>query len=213
MSKQPVLGVAAAALLVVTAACDDTSTTPTMALDAAETEFIALQADAILSLLVGDYVNGLGDDLVSASEGVALSAAAEPIVTTFNFVRTRPCRVSGQVVATGTGTHSNDRETQTRQTTVSGTKSIEACARMRGELTFTLNGSGTFDFARLKVGGMFSGPQTMNQAGSFTATVSDGRSEACDYELSRVLDPDAGTITVTGEVCGNPVNKVMEWNG
>lgn len=213
MRKQPVLGMAAAALLVFTAACDDSSTAPAAALDSGEAEFLALQTDAILASIVTDYVAGFTDDLVSASEGVALTGAAEPIVTTFDFVRTRPCAAGGQVVATGSGTHTHDREAKSRQTVASGTKSIENCARTRGDLTITMNGSGDFDFSRFKVEGQFSGLQTTNQEGSFTATTSDGRTEDCTYEISRVLDPDAGTITVTGQVCGNDVDRVMDWNG
>ncbi len=213
MRKQPVLGMAAAAILVLTAACDDSSTAPTVDLDSGETDFIAVQADAILASILTDYTNSFGDEVVGVAEGVALNGSAEPIVTTFDFVRTRPCSAGGQVVATGSGTHSFDREAQTRETDASGSKSIEACSRVRGDLTFTLSGSGIFDFHRLKVGGSFSGLQTTNHSGSFTATVSDGRVEDCTYELHRVLDPDAGTITVTGELCGNEVDKVMEWNG
>jgi hypothetical protein len=212
MRKQTALGIAAAAVVALTTACDSSSTSPDTALDASESEFIALQADEILDAIVSDYVSGFGDDIVSASEGVALTAAAEPIVTTFTFERTRPCVAGGQVIANGTGEHSWDRDAQTRETNASGAKDIDNCARVRGDLTITMDGSGTFDFHRLRVAGDFSGLQTMDQVGAFTATVSDGRTEECSYELHRVLDPDAGTITVTGEVCGHVIDRVRDLN-
>ena len=77
MGKQRVLGIAAAALLVFTAACDDSSTAPAaLSLDSLEREFLATQADAVLAALVGDYLNSVGDAPVVASEGVALNGAA-----------------------------------------------------------------------------------------------------------------------------------------
>lgn len=209
MRKQSVQGIAAAAVIALTAACDSTSTDPSMALDTSETDFIAVQADEILESIVADYVGTFGDDLISASEDLALAGAAEPIVTTFTFERTRPCVAGGQVVANGSGEHSFDREIRTRETNAEGTKTISACARVRGDLTYTLDGSGIFDFHRLRVDGAPSGLQTTNQSGSFTVTVSDGRVEDCNYELHRVLDPDAGTLSVTGMVCDREVNRVI----
>ena len=202
------LAVAASLLLV--AACDDTTTAVAPTLDAADAEFIALANDAVLGgILAGQFAALNTDELVAASNPT-LQAAAAPIVTTFNFTRTAPCAAGGQVVATGEGTRTRDRDTQTMEMDVSGEKAFEACVRVRGDLSITVNGGGTFEAFHKKISGAWSGPQTLNQVGSFVAEASDGRVEDCDYELSRVFDPDTNQTTITGMICGNEIDRVVE---
>jgi len=201
---------AVAAGLLFAAACDDTATAVAPALDAVDAEFIALANDAVLGgILTGQFAALNTDELVSASD-LPLHAAAAPIVTTFDFTRTAPCAAGGQVVATGEGIRTRDRDTQTMEMDVSGDKAFEGCVRVRGDLSITVNGGGTFEAFHKKVAGAWSGPQTLDQAGSFIAEASDGRVEDCDYDLSRVFDPETNQTTVTGMVCGNEIDRVMD---
>jgi len=213
MRKYPVPGLALAAILAFSTACDSGSTAlEDGELTAEESEFLAVESDELLNSLLGDQLAALGDEDVSASGGV-LMAAFEPIVTTFEFERTRPCRISGNVVAVGSGTRSVDRETQTVITDFSGNKSINDCVRVRGDLTFTVNGGGSFQGHRMKVEGAWSGLQTNDQEGTLSFVVSDGRTKECTYEIHHVADPATHTITVTGHFCDHVIDKTMEWDG
>ncbi len=212
MRKFPVPGFALAAMLAFITACDSGTTGPDEALTPEEAEFLAVEADEMLNSLLGDQLTALGDQPVSTSNGL-LMAAFEPVVTTFEFERTRPCRNGGSVVAVGTGTHTHDRETQTKITDFEGHKSIIDCVRTRGDLLYTVNGEGSFQGHRMKVAGEWSGLQTNDQEGTLTFTVNDGRTKECTYEIHRVADPEAGTITVTGHFCDKVIDKTMEWDG
>lgn len=194
------------------AACDQTSTEPgATSLDAAEAEFLGLEASTVLAGILGAAFDA--QQATSAAPSGLLTVAAEPIVTEFDFTRTAPCREGGQIVAEGSGTHSYDRATQTREHSAAGTKSIRDCARLRGDVVFTINGDGIFDTYRKKVAGEWSGLQTTNHSGSFSWVSSDGRAGECEYDIHRVIDPDAGTLTVSGHVCGREIERVVEWNG
>ena len=54
------------------------------------------------------------------------------------------------------------------------------------------------------------GPQTRAWSGSMTRTDADGVSNTCDFDLSAVYDPVAGTVTIEGTMCGEAVSKVHE---
>ena len=113
----------------------------------------------------------------------------------------------------GSGTRTHNRETHTVTTDFSGDKTINDCIRVRGDVQFTVNGQGTFAGHRMKVAGEWSGLQTNDQEGSLSYVTNDGRSKDCTYEIHRVADPEANTITVTGHICDHEINKTMEWDG
>ncbi len=208
--KKCVPSLTLAASLLVAVACDDSTTMLAPSLEAADAEFLAFANDAVLSgILEGQFSALSADGLVQASD-VHLLAPAEPIVTTFDFTRTAPCAAGGQVVAEGSGTRTRDRDTQVMEMDVSGDKSFQDCVRVRGDVSITVNGGGTFEAFHKKVAGAWSGPQTLQQEGSFVAETSDGRSENCDYDLLRVFDPELGQTTVTGSICGKEINRVKD---
>lgn len=202
------------AIFAVITACDDSAVGPGAAsLAEADAALIAeQQADLLDGILDGEMnarptLTGVGE-----ADGM-VSLSALPIVTEFSFTRTRPCRNGGQVVATGTGTHAADRETGVVTLQFSGDKSIENCARARGDLVITLNGEGTFEGFRKKVNGHFEGLQTNQQAGSFTWETSDGRSGECAYEIRVTWDPATHTKTIVGFVCDHEIDRTVTRDG
>jgi hypothetical protein len=207
-------GVGLAALFALVTACDDSTVGPGAGdLADADAALIAEQQADLLDGILDGEINAR-PALIGAGEidgTVSLSVA--PIVTEFTFTRTRPCRNGGQVVASGAGTHTANRETGEVTLEFSGDKSIENCARARGDLVITINGEGTFEGFRKKVNGHFEGPQTNSQEGHFTWETSDGRSGECDYELTVTWDPATHTKTIVGFVCDHEINRTVTRDG
>jgi len=204
-------GLGIAALFAFASACSDSNTTAPGASGSLSTNEAADVAEG-----VADAMDGVLDGEIAArplmapragENGIALSMV--PVTTTFEFTRTRPCRNGGQIVVTGQGTHVADRETGLVTLDFEGAKSIEDCARARGDLVVTLNGDGTFTGHRMKENGQFSGLQTNHQEGSFRWETSDGRSGACDYLIDVVWDPATHTKTITGFVCDHEINRTV----
>lgn len=213
MERRKWKGLSLAALFVFAAACSDDPAGPG---DLAGN--LSSQEAADVAEGVADAVDGILDGeiqarpLVAPSEGgIAFSMA--PIVTEFEFTRTRECRNGGTVVAVGSGVHTADRETGIVTLDFSGTKTITECARARGDLVIFIDGGGTFEGHRMKEHGQFVGLQTNDQEGSFSWTTSDGRSGECDYEIHVSWDPATGTKTVTGFVCDRQINRVVTRDG
>jgi len=194
-------------------ACAEGATTPELTLAPDETEFLALDSDALVAGLIGVHFASLEASALAGAADLALGVSAEPIVTTFDFTRTAPCRVSGQTVVAGGGTRTFDRDTRLMEMDASGTRSIEDCARTRGGITYTANGSGTWDAHRRRIGGVADGLQTLDQEGSVTIAASDGRTQDCDYELHRVYDPATGQVTLTGMVCDKAIDRTFPHDG
>jgi len=216
MYKKNWMGMAVAALFVFTTACQDDQVGPiTGALDLSE------QESADVGELVVDQVDLILDDetsanpsIISAAQGSQLiSVSAVPVTTTFSISRERECRNGGTISATGSGTHVADRQTGELTIDFSGTKQITDCARARGDLVVTINGSGTFSGHRQKLNGAFVGLQTNEAAGTFEWVTSDGRSGSCSYSILAEWDPTTGIKTITGTVCDRTINRTVTRDG
>lgn len=205
-------GIGLIALIALTAACSDDAIGPEGPADltAAERQFLAEESEELISGILGDEFASISASAASVSWDGAVAASIAPIVTEFTFNRTRPCRLGGQVVATGSGVRTADRETGVVEMTFEGTKSIEDCAHQRGDLVITLNGQGAFDGYRKKVNGEWEGLQTTNHSGFFSWITSDGREGECSFDLHSSYDPSTGILTITGEFCGAEVFKERE---
>lgn len=214
MSKKGTLGLTCAALLLAATACNKDLTGPaspnpsqSQSLTTAESDYLAVQSDRMMDGVLGDVFSGQ-----SASASAAPSAAASagvsgvPITTTFSFERTRPCPISGQIVVSGSGQFVADRETATAEMSVEGTRTIDACAFVHGDVTLTLNGEGDFDAYWKRVNRELVEAER-NASGSFEVTTSDGRSKSCTYELHAVYDPDTHSVHVTGNFCGREIDR------
>lgn len=204
-------GLSLATLFVFATACSDSAAgpeplgnlSPQEAADVAESV-----ADALDGILDGEIgARPLVAPAEGLADGIALSAA--PIVTTFEWNRSRECRNGGTVEASGSGIHTADRETHTVTLDFEGSKTIADCARARGDIVITLNGQGTFSGHRMKVNGRFSGLQTNDAAGSFSWATSDGREGSCSYEIHVEWNPDTHTKTVTGFVCDREIDRTV----
>jgi hypothetical protein len=208
------MGVGLAALFALVTACDDSTVGPGAGdLADADAALIAEQQADLLDGILDGEIDARPSMIGTGEVDGMLSLSAAPIVTEFNFTRTRPCRNGGQVVAIGSGTHTADRETGEVTLQFSGDKSIENCARARGDLVITINGQGTFEGFRKKVNGQYEGLQTNAQAGSFTWETSDGRSGECDYQLTVTWDPATHTKTIVGFVCDHEINRTVTRDG
>ncbi len=207
-------GVGLAALFALVTACDDSTVGPGAGdLADADAALIAEQQADLLDGILDGEMDARPSIIATGEVDGMVSLSAAPIVTQFTFTRTRPCRNDGQVVATGSGTHTADRETGVVTLEFSGDKSIENCARARGDLVITINGQGTFEGFRKKVNGQYEGLQTNAQAGSFTWETSDGRSGECDYQLTVTWDPSTHTKTIVGFVCDHEINRTVTRDG
>ncbi len=217
MRERKWLGLGLAALFALTSACSD-GAGPDASMNLAGDEA------STVGLELADVIDGMLDGEAAARPSVASDAgelagdgtiafSVAPTVTNFTFERVRPCRNGGQIVATGSGVHTADRETQTVTLEFSGTKSIEECAKAHGDVVVVLNGGGTFEGFRNKVGGQFEGIQWNQQAGSFTWETSDGRSGECAYEILVEWDPATHTKTVTGFICDREIDRSATRDG
>ena len=198
----------ALALTVAVVACDESSTGPEQAaLDNAETEFLAMEADQNINFILDDALAAYTDPASGVVMAAEQDGAAEPIVTTFTFERTRPCRVSGEVVATGEGTKIQDGNTVTLD--VSGTRHQIECARVRGDVVITVNGVGEFEAHRKRVEHVLV-EATSAVHGAFRWETSNGRSGSCEYRILREFLPDTDQIKVTGTFCGHEIDRVID---
>lgn len=201
------------ALIVLVTACEDGATVgpDDGALEAGEVEFLAEETESSFEgLFESELVLSVQE---ASADGVLLSLkASEPLVTTFEFERERPCRGGGSVTVEGEGQKVADRDSHTVELTVAGEKKIEDCARQRGDVVITTNGEAEFELFRRKVEGEFDGLQTTDVAGEISYETSDGRSGECEFDLHVVGDPDAGTKTITGTFCDREVDRVIDWN-
>lgn len=213
MQRKQWMGLALAALFAVTTACQDDNLGPvsgSQELSQQEASDVAeVTADAIDAILDGEIA---ANPLIVA-DGDQISFSAAPVTTTFSWTRERECRNGGMVSASGEGTHVADRATGEVTIDFSGTKTITDCARARGDLVVTINGSGSFQGHREKLNGQFVGIQTNDAQGSFSWVTSDGREGSCEYNLHTEWDPATHTKTITGFVCDKEINRTVTRDG
>ncbi|MDH3732700.1 MAG: hypothetical protein OEU54_04165, partial [Gemmatimonadota bacterium] len=134
-------GLSLAALFVFAAACSDDPAGPGELAGNLSSQEAADVAEG-----VADAMDGILDGEIAARPLVApgvgeggsqIAFSMAPVVTEFEFTRTRECRNGGTVVAAGSGVHTADRETGIVTLDFSGTKTITECARARGDLVIT----------------------------------------------------------------------------
>ncbi len=190
---------AAAVALVV--ACGQEATSPPAAdtnLSAAEADFLALSLDRTADAAMGDAF-GIG----AASGPPSIPGSG---TWTFSFESTRDCPEGGQVMVSGSGQFSRDRETGTAEMAIEATKSIEACAFLRGDVLFTVNGSAELSVNWKRVDGQLVEAER-HISGFLSVVTSDGRSWECTFELHSVFDPATRRVQVTGNLCGRTIDN------
>lgn len=178
--------------LVGAAACDRGATEPGAAeLSSAEISALAPQFDA----------------LAFAMASVAVTQAIDR-----EFTHTRACPKGGTTTLAGRVTGQGDRETRTRTSEMTATKTDQNCSFEAGRrgVTVTVNGNPNVVLQHnMKiVNGLPTGLQTSSQKGAFTWQRSDGASGSCTVDVRSVFDPDTKTHTVSGTMCDRQINVV-----
>lgn len=205
MFKRSTLALAVCALTLT--ACDDDALAPADGLSELDVQFLALEIDAALGFVLDDYYA----TSANGPEGVE-AQAVEPVTTTYSYERSRECAAGGSISVAGTGTRVVDRETGTVDVSGSGTRTRTDCARTRGDVTLTTNGTGTFTHERHWAVREVTGTWTRSQSGDFEWTRSTGESGSCSYELTTTVDTGAGTASTTGTICGREIDRSASWD-
>ncbi|MCI0433868.1 MAG: hypothetical protein L0271_09460 [Gemmatimonadetes bacterium] len=187
-------------VVVVAAACSDDQGPDDGQLSAEEAAFIAIDTDAMAGEMILGHIMLFG--------GFGFGADAE-VADERTVSRSRPCPAGGSVSIEGSATRTRGDGVIEWTVTTAGT--WDACAHERRGVTLTRNGSWEQTAHRKIVDGAFSGPQTSTKRGSFTWTKSTGESGECSFEVTSVRNPETGTRTVTGNVCGREINREITW--
>ena len=192
--------------LALVAGCSDSS--PSSIVGSGGGDLTAAVADIALELdgITGDV---LDDGTLSASK-----ESSDPSVTiTRTFEATRSCPAGGEVFVFGEWTRTEIRATREVEIVAFGGRTATDCAFAREDQTITVNGTSEWDKFRRRVSGKPDGLQTASYAGTWTAESTTGETRVCNFNLSVVRDPDAGTVTIEGTLCDEQIRRVASWFG
>jgi hypothetical protein len=199
------LVVTGAAMVFGLAACN-TGTEPSAGIDAADVNQLANDIDALSITTLGSS----GATAMSPSYSISPSDAT-PLATvnTINrtFSNSHACPAGGTVSISGSVTGTSDPAAQNLSITTSATKTDADCAFNTKHGVLTLNGNPNVEMTGTVniVAGKPVGLQTMSHKGSYTWK-RNGNTGTCNVDVSSAYDPSAGTITVTGTMCGRTVS-------
>jgi hypothetical protein len=190
--------------------CEGQPTDPADRLSAVEAQLLGAELAAASGVIIDMHVMWLHALVMNGPPG-------EPRTASASFSRTAPCPEGGEIRIEGEMQRTVDREARTMTVHSVATTTHVACvsplrARRDGAAgTITINGNPNLrtEAHRAIVAGELSGPQTMEQAGSFTWSRSTGESGVCDVDISSVFDPATRTRTVTGTFCGHDVSRTI----
>jgi hypothetical protein len=201
-SRSLFLGAAAAFAL---SACDS-ATAPDSGITADVNE-IAGNVDALSFLAMADAgasVFAPSFSIQSAGD-LTIRAAVTPVSRTINV--TRPCPAGGTITIVGTATGTSDPVAHNLTLTSSVVRTEAACAfnTQHGQVTLNGNPNVAMTNSINIVAGKPVGAQTQTHKGSFTWTRGT-KSGTCNVDVTSVFDATAGTITVSGSMCGRTVS-------
>lgn len=169
-------------------------------LSAQEAAFIALDTDGMAGEMILGHIMlfggmGFGSDNTVADERT--------------FSRSRPCPAGGTVSVEGSAERT--RGNGVIEWTFEASGAWNACAHTRNEVTITKTGTWEQTAYRKVVQGDFAGLQTSTKRGSFNWTKSTGESGTCAFDITSTRNPETGTRTVKGTVCGREINREVTW--
>lgn len=217
-------GLGAALVALGLAGCGDGTPGGALAPDASAALTAAEQED--LALELGNQSGSLLDAETLLQETSALfgSAGSDPAtaraastgraIARLSFRRERDCRVSGEVSIEGEATRTVDFDTRTMTLEFEAEKVHRECVLELGERTVSLQGEPSIQVTafRKRVERRFSGTQTLTLEGSVAwSLVGEEGAGVCRVDLEIVVDPEAGTRTVTGTLCGRQIDRTTEW--
>lgn len=197
MMRRTMFAWALAAVVALAAACSD-GTGPAADLSADEVDFLALSIDQASDSAAGDAF-ALGS--VSGPPTIP-----PPDTWSFSFGSTRACPEGGELTVAGSGDFARDAFAGTSEMTFLATTTIDACAFLRDDVTFTVNGDATLDVHWLRVDKDLVEAER-NLEGTIRVTTSDGRFEECSFAIHSVFDPESGRVLVSGEACGRTIDR------
>jgi hypothetical protein len=194
-----------AATLLALAACDS-ATAPDSGITA-DVNQIAGDLDALSFLALADagasvFAPGFS---ISSVGDLTARAAVTPVNRTINV--TRPCPAGGTVAIVGTATGTSDPVAHNLTLASSVTRTEAACGFNTQHGVVTLNGNPNVAMTNSIniVAGKPVGPQTQTQKGSFT-WARGTKTGTCNVDVTSSFDATAGTITVSGSMCGRAVS-------
>lgn len=211
-----------AGLVLVLAACSDSSTGLSASISQADANKLAADMDAVSTLGTSDF--GLG---ASFSVGINGSAAAGSVsaapgsvsaaVTTFNnaFDVTKPCPKGGNVELKGSIKGTGDRTTHSLTVDANATRTDTGCAfEAKDGGTITVDGNPNIVYTGHVniVNAAFVGLQTQSHKGSFKWARTGG-SGTCDVDVSSSFDPATHIVRVTGMFCGHTIDVTRTRGG
>ena len=196
-----------AALVLVVAACSDSSTGPSANISQADANKLAADIDAVSILGTADFGLGASFSLSVPTGGAAATVTAAP--TTFNnsFDVTRQCPKGGTVELKGSIAGTGDRTTHSLTVDATAKRTDSKCAfeARNGSATIELTGSLDYKGHLNIVNALPVGLQTQSHKGSFD-WVRGTESGTCAIDVSSQYDPTTKIYTVTGKVCGKDVS-------
>ena len=211
MLRISMLIAAAAAVLVLTAGCNDGTMSPAGGTDsqtlAGQMADVALESDLITEQMVGDEL----DAMESATEPRS-GEGSGTVTHDVTFSRTRTCPLGGQIQLEGSIHRTKDFATGVMEAEAEGSRTRTDCAFQRREFTIVVNSSAEWDKFRRRIDGVPDGLQTSHYAGSSLAVRSDGEERSCEFEVTVVRDPETHTRTLDGMICGTEVHRSVTWS-
>ena len=196
------------------AGCGDDGTSTedelTDELTAAEVAFVADQIDASFNGVLDDFFDQTGGD---PSNAPALTHEAVEWKRT--FTRSRPCHNGGTLMVTGGGTTTWDAQAGTKVIDTEGTKTRTGCGYAQADgVVIALTGNADWTHDRRYLNNAPDGIWITTFVGSYTWLKPSTLEESvapCNYNLTRTVDTDANTRTLTGMACGNVIDDTGDW--
>ena len=209
-----------AGLILVLAACGDSSTGLSANISQADANKLAADMDAVSTLGTSDF--GLGASFSVSTDGSAAGSISAPstgtaAVTTFNntFDVTHPCPKGGTVQLKGGINGTGDRTTHSLTVDATAVRTDAACAfEAKDGGTITVDGNPNIAYTgHLNiVNAAFVGLQTQTHKGSFKWARTGG-SGMCDVDVTSSFDPATHTVTVKGMFCGHTIDVTRTRGG
>lgn len=200
MLRKSLLSAAALAALTL-AACDGS---PTGGAGASMDRLEAENAAALWDEVGAAVMDGFGPAFsVSPVEGPVNAT------TTTEFTRTRQCPAGGTSTFAGTHTLDRDPETRSGSSSLTATRTDAACTmnarRGGGTISITTTPNVAVASSQSWTNGQ-PGTRTTTHKGSFTWTRSAGQSGSCTVDLTATFTPATRTYTLNGTFCNHTVS-------
>jgi hypothetical protein len=168
-----------------------------------------LIASEVVSASIGALNSGTAAGAVQGFDAVAASASSVPVPLRFDYSHTESCPLFGRVGVTGIMSGSMDSETGDGVLWLQVTETLTDCTFdsengdlvINGAPSITLTGNFTF------LGGVPATTQSLTLSGGFRWQFDEGNSTFCALSLTMsIAYGGTGSTTVSGTVCGYPVN-------